>query len=105
MSNTSAYREFTGKSVEEALRLEVAQQRPAEALPPHVVALTDLWMAMEQTEREWLVTLIARVDRGDFALRGEPADWQAPADDPGWQMASDRQRYVELIGATAEDDE
>ena len=45
--------------------------------------------------------LIARVDRGELALRGEPADWQAPADDPGWQMASDRQRYVELIARQA----
>ena len=78
-------------------RDQLAREIPAEAVPPHVLALADLWMGMGQTEREWLVNLIARVDRGDFALRGEPADWQAPADDPGWQMATDRQRYVELI--------
>ena len=78
-------------------RDQLAREIPAEAVPPHVLALADFWMGMGQTEREWLVNLIARVDRGDFALRGEPADWQAPADDPGWQMATDRQRYVELI--------
>jgi DNA-binding PadR family transcriptional regulator len=79
------------------LRAQLAREMPVEAVPPHVLALADLWMGMGQTEREWLVTLIARVDRGDFALRGEPMDWQAPADDPGWQMASDRKRYAELI--------
>ena len=79
------------------VRAQLGQETPTGAVPPHVLALADLWMGMGQTEREWLVQLIARVDRGDFALRGEPMDWQAPADDPGWQMASDRQRYVELI--------
>ena len=79
------------------VRAQLSQEVPAEAVPPHVLALADLWMGMGQTEREWLVNLISRVDRGDFGLRGEPADWQAPADDPGWQMATDRRRYVELI--------
>ncbi len=78
-------------------RAQLAAETPVEAVPPHVLALADLWMGMGQTEREWLVQLISRVDRGELALRGEPADWQAPADDPGWQMASDRKRYVELI--------
>jgi DNA-binding PadR family transcriptional regulator len=68
-----------------------------EAVPPHVRAMADLWLGMGQTEREWLVDLIARLDRGELELRGEPATWQAPADDPGWQMAHDRTRYVELI--------
>lgn len=65
--------------------------------PAHVAAMADLWMGMGATEREWLVDLIKRVDAGDFNLRGEPVTWQAPADDPGWQMAADRNRYVELI--------
>jgi hypothetical protein len=54
-------------------------------------------MGLGQTEREWLVDLLGRVDRGELELKGEPARWQAPADDPGWQMASDRTRYLELI--------
>jgi DNA-binding PadR family transcriptional regulator len=65
--------------------------------PPHVRAMADLWMGMGQTEREWLVGLLRRVEGGELALRGEPADWQAPADDPGWQMARDRRRYEELL--------
>jgi DNA-binding PadR family transcriptional regulator len=79
------------------VRDQLSQEVPAESVPPHVLALADLWMGMGQTEREWLVDLIGRVDRGDFGLRGEPADWQAPPDDPGWQMATDRRRYLELI--------
>ncbi|SDP69902.1 DNA-binding transcriptional regulator, PadR family [Pedococcus dokdonensis] len=78
-------------------REQLAREIPPEAVPPHVRTLADLWMGMGQTEREWLVNLIAQVDRGEFGLSGEPADWTAPADDPGWQMANDRQRYVELI--------
>jgi DNA-binding PadR family transcriptional regulator len=78
-------------------RDQLAHEVPAEAVPPHVRMLADLWMGMGQTEREWLVNLLAQVDRGEFALSGEPADWQVPADDPGWQMAHDRRRYVELI--------
>ena len=60
-------------------------------------SLADLWMGLGQTEREWLVDLLGRVDRGELELKGEPVSWQAPADDPGWQMASDRTRYLELI--------
>lgn len=70
----------------------------AASVPPHVRSLADLWMGMSQTEREWLVDLRARIERGELALRGEPMDWEVPADDPGWQMAGDRERYVKLIG-------
>lgn len=78
-------------------RDQLAQNPPVEAVPPHVRALADLWMGLGQTEREWLVDLLGRVDRGELELKGEPVSWQAPADDPGWQMASDRTRYLELI--------
>jgi DNA-binding PadR family transcriptional regulator len=69
-----------------------------EGVPPHVRALADLWMGMGQTEREWLVDLRARIERGELAMRDEPMDWDVPADDPGWQMAGDRERYRKLIG-------
>ena len=59
--------------------------------------MADLTSGLSQTEREWLVDLTRRVGAGDLSLRGEPADWQAPADDPGWQMANDLRRYVELL--------
>ena len=79
------------------VREQLDQHQPLEAMPPHVRSMADLWMGLGQTEREWLVDLVRRVDRGEFELRGEPVTWQAPADDPGWQMAHDRNRYMELI--------
>jgi DNA-binding PadR family transcriptional regulator len=79
------------------VREQMDQKRDLSAMPPHVRAMADLWMGLAQTEREWLVDLNRRVGAGDLSLRGEPADWQAPADDPGWQMANDRRRYVELL--------
>jgi DNA-binding PadR family transcriptional regulator len=82
-------------------RAQLAAAPPAEAVPPHVLALADLWMGMGAAEREWLVNLIRRVDRGDFELRGEPVSWSPDADDPGWQMAADRARYVRLLGTDA----
>lgn len=82
------------------VREQMDQKRDLSALPPHVRAMADLWMGLAQTEREWLVDLVRRVAAGELAMRGEPADWEAPADDPGWQMATDRQRYLELLGRT-----
>jgi DNA-binding PadR family transcriptional regulator len=79
-------------------REQLSQQPPAGAVPPHVRALADLWMGLGQTEREWLVNLIARVDRGELELQGEESSWMPPSDDPGWQMANDRERYLRLIG-------
>jgi hypothetical protein len=78
-------------------RDQLAQQDRRGFAASHVAAMADLWMGLGATEREWLVDLVRRVDRGDFDLKGEPARWQAPADDPGWQMAADRNRYLELM--------
>lgn len=80
------------------LHEQFVEDRNPAAVPPHVLAMADLWMGMAQTEREWLVQMVGKVEHGEFSLRGEPPNWEAPADDPGWQMASDRQRYLELLG-------
>jgi len=79
------------------LREQLDGSRDLAAMPSHVRSMADLWMGLGQTEREWLVDLIARVDRGEFELKGEPATWEPPAADPGWQMAHDRNRYLDLI--------
>lgn len=80
-------------------REQMEDKSDLSALPPHVRAMADLWMGMGQTEREWLVDLIRRTAAGELDLRGEDTSWQPPSDDPGWQMASDRQRYLRLIHA------
>ena len=34
------------------------------------------------------------------AYAGEPSDWAPPADDPGWAMQADRERYRQALGLT-----
>lgn len=70
---------------------------PPPSVPPHVVAMADLWTRTGRAQRQWAIDLIARLEAGEFELRGEPTTWQAPPDDPGWQMDIDRARYRELI--------
>ncbi|HMM96554.1 MAG: helix-turn-helix transcriptional regulator [Micrococcales bacterium] len=80
------------------VRRQVATHGGMEGSPPHVRAMADLWMGLAATEREWLVDLVARVRAGDLDFAGDPPSWAPSADDPGWQMARDRARYVELLG-------
>lgn len=87
------------RAIDAKAREQMSQKRDGgEAVPPHVRALADLWMGMGQMEREWLVDLIGRVNRGELGLQGDAPSWMPPADDPGWQMANDRERYLRLIG-------
>lgn len=75
-----------------------SERAAAEAtMPPHVVALVDLWSRLAATQHEWLTETVERVRSGDFAYAGEPMGWEPPADDPGWQMAGDRERYRTML--------
>ncbi|MBM6402309.1 PadR family transcriptional regulator [Phycicoccus sonneratiae] len=78
---------------------QVETQGSMEHSPPHVRAMADLWMGLAQTEREWIVTTLRRVRAGELDLLGEEPTWAPRADDPGWEMARDRARYVEMIAA------
>jgi DNA-binding PadR family transcriptional regulator len=78
---------------------QVDDRGSVEHSPPHVRAMADLWMGLAQTEREWLVTTLRRVRAGELDLLGEEPSWVAHTDDPGWEMARDRARYVEMIAA------
>ena len=73
---------------------------PEGALPPHLPALIDLWIAQGRTEREWLMGMIGALEAGDGHYAGEPSDWAPPADDPGWAMQADRERYRQALGLT-----
>ena len=66
-------------------------------VPPHALAMVDYWQRVATVERDWLVTLLARIDNGELAFLGEPADWTPAPDDPGHQMAEDRERYLGLL--------
>lgn len=81
------------------VREQVSQSGGPSRMPPHVRAMADLWTGLAATEREWLVDLLRRLDAGEFDLRDEPVTWSPPVDDPGWAMAGERARYLELIAA------
>ena len=77
---------------------ELLAAEPPGRLPPHLPALIDLWGAQGRTERAWLVETIAAVEAGSGAFAGEPSSWSPPADDPGWAMQADRERYRQALG-------
>ena len=66
--------------------------------PPHARHGLVLWQRLAAAERAWLADTVERVRAGEFELAGEPQTWQPPADDPGHQMARERERYLRLLG-------
>ena len=66
--------------------------------PPHAMLGLALQQERARVELDWLEAVVADVDAGGLDFRGEPWTWQAPADDPGWQMQLDRERYRALLG-------
>lgn len=79
------------------IRHKHAQEKPPDA-PAHVGELTTLWSRLGQVEYEWLTRLVFQIGDGAFDFAGEEARWTPDPDDPGWQMADDRQRYLSLLG-------
>lgn len=68
---------------------------PDEA-PAHARRMVTLWLDLAIAELAWLRETIEQLRRGDLPL--DPAEWAPPADDPGWQMSSDREHYRALLG-------
>jgi len=77
---------------------EALAAAPADRLPPHLPALIGLWNAQARTERAWLVDLVAGLEAGAGWYAGEESGWAPPADDPGWAMQADRERYRQALG-------
>ena len=69
-----------------------------QAVPPHVLAMVDLWRYEARAHLEWCEALLRRVEVGELDFAGEPGGWTPPEDDPGWQMVEDRERYRRLLG-------
>jgi DNA-binding PadR family transcriptional regulator len=72
---------------------EFAEAKPGVA-PPHATRSMLLWLDMAVAELAWLRETIEDVKQG--RLRAD--DWTPPADDPGWQMNADRDKYRALLG-------
>ena len=66
--------------------------------PPHAMRMVELQVELLRTERAWLVELLDDARSGQLDFRGETAAWVPADDDPGWQMALDRERYRALLG-------
>lgn len=67
--------------------------------PPHVVHILELQLGIAELERTWVQDMAGLVRRGGLSFRGEPMAWQPSTDDPGWQMAADRDRYLAILRA------
>ena len=67
--------------------------------PPHARRAWVLWMDMAVTELAWLRETIEDIVAGRLRFApGEDWGWTPPADDPGWQMDTDREKYRALLG-------
>lgn len=66
--------------------------------PPHIADLAALWAGQGRTELEWCQELLAKIESGGLYFGGEDNSWRPADDDPGWQMAADRERYLKLLG-------
>ena len=72
--------------------------RDAAAVPPHAMRGLELQHERARAERGWLVELLDDLRSGELSFLGETWEWVAPADDPGWQMNLDREKYRALLG-------
>lgn len=91
-----ALRSLTMRRV--ALEAAVAElASPSEDVaPPHALRNTVLWLDIAVAELGWLRETIEMLRAGDLALTAR--SWMPAADDPGWQMETDRERYRALLG-------
>lgn len=65
--------------------------------PPHVARVIELQISGAEVELAWVRALLEEIHAGGLAFAGEPMAWQPAPDDPGWQMAADRDRYLALL--------
>lgn len=65
--------------------------------PPHLPRVVELQIAVGEVELAWVRALLTDVRAGRLWFAGEPMEWGPAADDPGWQMAVDAERYRTLV--------
>jgi DNA-binding PadR family transcriptional regulator len=71
----------------------------SDAVPPHVLRGALLWYDVTLAEVGWLREVIEELASGKLAIAsGSEFGWTPPANDPGWQMNADRERYLALLG-------
>ncbi|CAN5242278.1 PadR family transcriptional regulator [soil metagenome] len=83
---------------------KVAGMRDPLIVPPHVLKELEFELALIRTQLEWLLGFEAEVQAGELEFRGEEGhagSWTPPADDPGWKMAHERERYLAKIASNS----
>lgn len=66
--------------------------------PPHARRGWVLWLDLAVAELGWLREVIVDIEADVLRFEPDRWGWTPPADDPGWQMNADRERYRELLG-------
>jgi DNA-binding PadR family transcriptional regulator len=98
LDRTSVLRALVKRRV--ALERTVAEFTEAKTgvAPPHATRSMLLWLDVAIAELAWLRETIEDVRSGSLRFEeGEDWGWSPPADDPGWQMSNDRERYRALL--------
>lgn len=97
LDRPAAIRSLTTRRVE--LERTVAEFAAAEpgAAPPHATRTMLLWLDLAVAELAWLRETIRDLRDGTLPVSPEEGAWTPPADDPGWQMNADREKYRALL--------
>lgn len=74
----------------------LAEPPAPDAAPPHALRTVVMWLDLAVAELAWLRETIELMKAGRLQL--DSTTWAPPADDPGWQMNADRERYRSLLG-------
>lgn len=74
----------------------LAEPHAPDAAPPHALRTVVMWLDLAVAELAWLRETIELMKAGRLQL--DSTTWAPPADDPGWQMNADRERYRSLLG-------
>jgi DNA-binding PadR family transcriptional regulator len=81
-------------ALEEVVAQLATPPAPADA-PPHARRTIVLWLDLAVAELGWLRETIELLKQDE--LRLDASTWTPPADDAGWQMNADRERYRSLL--------
>ncbi|MBI2242589.1 MAG: hypothetical protein HYU55_01040 [Nocardioides sp.] len=77
---------------------ELAAANPRVAPPPATRSML-LWLDLAVAELAWLRETIEDIRAGKLPFEmDDDWGWTPPADDPGWQMSTDREKYRALLG-------
>ena len=90
-------RSLTARRVElERTVAEFGNAKPGVA-PPHATRSMLLWLDLAVAELAWLRETIQELKDGTLSTSYDDGSWAPPADDPGWQMNADREKYRALL--------